>query len=216
MLVRRLTSTVCKNSECVCGALLLCSVYLLFCLQISDVQISLKIKLWAMYNEFCITWILCVISFHLSSLSDPKPLPKRALHIEQSRASSFKWEYPLLSLRSSSSFLHLLPRLPVTSIPPFIFPSRTRCRRQFPHKMWPIQFAFHLHILCRIFLCSLTVRVWYKYNILHSLICIFMTFSYLMPLWLHFGSIKCVMCVCIYVRMYGASSDVLLEGICAI
>ena len=28
----------------------------------------------------------------------PKPLPKRALHIVRSRASSFKWEYPLLSL----------------------------------------------------------------------------------------------------------------------
>ena len=47
----------------------------------------------------------------------PKPLPKRALHIVRSRASSFKWEYPLLSLRSSNSFLRLLPCLPVTSIP---------------------------------------------------------------------------------------------------
>jgi len=59
----------------------------------------------------------------------PKPLPKRALHIVRSRASSFKWEYPLLSLRSSNSFLRLLPCLPVTSIPPCIFPSVTRCRR---------------------------------------------------------------------------------------
>jgi len=46
-----------------------------------------------------------------------KPLPKRALHIVRSRASSFKWEYSLLSLRSSKSFLRLLPRLPVTSVP---------------------------------------------------------------------------------------------------
>jgi len=65
----------------------------------------------------------------------PKPLPKRALHIVRSRASSFKREYPLLSLRSSSSFLHLLPCLPVTSIPPCIFPSVTRCRRQFLRRM---------------------------------------------------------------------------------
>ena len=52
----------------------------------------------------------------------PKPLPKRALHIVRSRASSLKWEYPFLSLRSSSSFLRLLPRLPLTSIPllPFL------------------------------------------------------------------------------------------------
>jgi hypothetical protein len=47
----------------------------------------------------------------------PRPLPNRALHIVRSRDSSFKCEYPLISLRSSSSFLHFLPRLPVTSIP---------------------------------------------------------------------------------------------------
>ena len=86
----------------------------------------------------------------------PKPLPNRALHIVRSRASSFKCEFPLLSLRSSSSFLRFLPRRPVTSIPPFIFPSITRCRRQFLRKMWPIQLAFRLLISCRIFLCSLT------------------------------------------------------------
>jgi hypothetical protein len=55
----------------------------------------------------------------------PKPLPKRALNIVRSRASSFKWEYPPLSLRSSNSFLHLLPCLPVTSIPLCTFPSIT-------------------------------------------------------------------------------------------
>jgi len=71
----------------------------------------------------------------------PKPLPKRALHIVRSRAYSFKWEYPLLSLRSPNSFLRLLPCLPVTSIAPCIFSSITRCRRQFLRKMWPIQFA---------------------------------------------------------------------------
>ena len=87
----------------------------------------------------------------------PKPLPKRALHIVRSRASSFKWEFPLLSLRSSNSFLRLHPCLPVTSIPPCIFPSVTRCRRQFRRKMWPIQFAFRLRISCRIFLCSFTL-----------------------------------------------------------
>jgi len=48
----------------------------------------------------------------------PKPLPKRALPIMRSRASSFKLDYPLLSLRSSNSFLRLLPCLPVTSIRP--------------------------------------------------------------------------------------------------
>ena len=87
----------------------------------------------------------------------PKPLPKRFLHIVRSRASSFNWHYHLLSLRSSSSFLHLLPRLLITSICPFIFPSITCCRRQFLRKMWPIQLAFHFLISCRTFLCSLTL-----------------------------------------------------------
>jgi hypothetical protein len=59
--------------------------------------------------------------------TDPKFLPNRALHIVRSRASYFRWEYPVLSLRSSNSFLRLLPRLPVTAIPPFIFPSITCC-----------------------------------------------------------------------------------------
>jgi hypothetical protein len=78
----------------------------------------------------------------------PKSLPKQALRIVRSRASSFKWEYPLLSLRSSNSFLRLLPCLPVTFIPPCVFPSITRCKRQFLRKMWPIQFAFNLRISC--------------------------------------------------------------------
>ena len=69
----------------------------------------------------------------------PKPPPKRFLHIVRSRASSFKWYYPLLSLKSSNSFVRLLLRLLVTSISPFIFPSITCFRRQFLLKMWPTQ-----------------------------------------------------------------------------
>jgi hypothetical protein len=102
----------------------------------------------------------CSVSFiHLAVCltTGPKPLPKRAHHIVRSRASSFKWECPLLPLRSSSSFLRLLPRLPVTYILSFIFHSITRCRRQFLRKMWPIQLAFRLLISSRIFLCSFTV-----------------------------------------------------------
>ena len=98
----------------------------------------------------------------------PKPLPKRFLHIVRSRASSYNWQYPLLSLRSSSSFLRLLPRLLVTSICPFIFPSITCCRKQFLRKMWPIQLAFRFIISCRIlkivsvsiFLCWVMIGVY--------------------------------------------------------
>ena len=102
-------------------------------------------------------YIYIYIHLLLCLTTGPKPLPKPALHIVRFRASSLKWEYPLLSLRSSNSFLRLLHCLPVTSIPPCIFPSITRFRRQFLRKMWPIQFAFRLRIWCRIFLCSLTL-----------------------------------------------------------
>ena len=109
------------------------------------------------------TYIHSFIHLVVCLTTGPKPLPKPALHIVQSRVSSFKWEYSLLSLRSSSSVLRLIPRLPVTSIPPFIFPSITRCRRQSLRKIWPIQLpkrkhttiqlAFRFLISCRIFLC---------------------------------------------------------------
>ena len=108
----------------------------------------LKSQIWDIlpfiHSVFCLT-------------TGPKPPPKRFLHIVRSRTSSFKLEYPLPSLRSSSSFLRLLPRLLVTSISPFIFPSITCFRRQFLRKMWPIQLSFRFLISCRIFLCSLTL-----------------------------------------------------------
>ena len=111
----------------------------------TNIQIWLTVTITSfIHSVFCLT-------------TGPKPPLKRFLHIVRSRASSFKWEYPILSLRSSSSFLCLLPRLLVTSISPFIFPSITCFRRQILHKMWPIQLALHFLISCRIFLCSLTL-----------------------------------------------------------
>ena len=98
---------------------------------------NLRVILDFIHSVFCLT-------------TGPKPPPKRCLHIVRSRASSFKWEYPLLSLRSSSSFLRLLPRLLFTSISPFTFPSIICFRRQFLRKMWPIQWAFRFLISCRI------------------------------------------------------------------
>ena len=90
-------------------------------------------------------------------MTGTKPPPKRCLHMVRSRASSFKWEYPLLSSRSYSSFLRRLPRLLPTSISPFIFPSITCFRMQFLRKMCPIQLAFRFIISCKIFLWSLTL-----------------------------------------------------------
>jgi len=70
-------------------------------------------------------WDISFIHLVVCLTTGPKPLSKRVLHIVRSRASSFKWEYPLLSLRSSNSFLRLLPCLPVTYIPPCIFETFT-------------------------------------------------------------------------------------------
>ena len=109
------------------------TIDLLLCILIYDYLLDCLYSLYILvpggihqriYSAYFIHLVVCLTT-------GPKPLPKRALHLVRSRASSFKWEYPVLSLRSPSSFLCLFPRLPVTSIPPFIFPSITRCRRQF-------------------------------------------------------------------------------------
>ena len=64
-----------------------------------------------------ITYYIFLCHLVVCLTTGPKSPQKRALHIVRSRASSFNYEYPFLSLRQSSSFLRLLPRLPVTSIP---------------------------------------------------------------------------------------------------
>ena len=56
----------------------------------------------------------------------------------ESFPSSFSFQYPLLSLRSSSRFLRLLPCLSVTSIPPSLFSLIVSFRRQFLRKILPI------------------------------------------------------------------------------
>ena len=91
--------------------------------------------LWAPVSYY--TFVLYAARYiYLLWVLGPKPPPKRCLHIVRSRASSFKWEYPLLSLRSSSSFLRLLPRLLATSI--FIY-----------HIIYHNQIsAFYQHSLC--------------------------------------------------------------------
>ena len=108
---------------------------------------SIKFKI-IRCTQHCNSVSLNFIHLVVCLTTGPKPLPKPALHIVQSRASSFKWEYPLLSLRSSNSFIRLLPCLLVTSIPPCIFPSVTRCRRQFDAKCdqssSPSVYVFHV------------------------------------------------------------------------
>jgi hypothetical protein len=69
------------------------------------------------------------------------------LHTVQSSATSFKVQYPLVSSRSSSRCLRLLPLPPFTYILPSISHSTKCFRRQFLRKMRPIQsFFFLLHV----------------------------------------------------------------------
>ena len=61
----------------------------------------------------------------------PQTLTERVLHTLCSSDSSFNFQHPLISFRSSSSCLHLLPCLSITSIPPPISPSIMCFRSQF-------------------------------------------------------------------------------------
>ena len=75
-----------------------------------------------------------VIHFAVYLTTAPQPLPKRVFHGVLSTASSFNLQYPLFSLRSFSSCLHLLLRLVFTLF--FLtFPSTKCFSRQFLRKM---------------------------------------------------------------------------------
>jgi hypothetical protein len=97
-----------------------------------------------------IEWVVDSIVCHTIG---PYPIPKWVLHRVQYIASTCNFQSLLVSLRSSSSCLRLLPHLAITCI----FPSITCFRRQFLHKMWPIQLASLLFIVCRMFLSSFTL-----------------------------------------------------------
>ena len=57
-------------------------------------------RCWRVVSNILFIYIYIYSFIHsvVCLTTGPKPLPKRALHIVRSRASSFKWEYPLLSL----------------------------------------------------------------------------------------------------------------------
>ena len=68
--------------------------------------------------------------------------------------SSLKFQHLQNYLKiTHTSCLRLLPHLTV----PSSFPSITCFRKQFLHKMWPIQFVFLICNVCRIFPSSLTL-----------------------------------------------------------
>jgi len=117
---------------------------------LSNIQISTST--WGLTN-----FLRTIILIHTSrSLSYARPTASstRHLHRERSTASYFSLYYPILSLRSYSSRLRLLPRPSVTSIITSLVPSITCFRRQSESKMWTILLAFLRFIVCRIFLSS--------------------------------------------------------------
>jgi len=65
----------------------------------------------------------------------PQPLPKRLAHRVRSGTSRYNSKWLIVSFRSPSYCLHLLPRLPVTSTFLYILPSLKYFRRQFLRKM---------------------------------------------------------------------------------
>jgi len=89
----------------------------------------------------CIS-ILPFIHFVSCLTKGPQPLTKWVPRRVRSCPSSVNFHYLLFSLKSSGSFLRLLPRLPIACILPPIFPSVTCFRRHFLRTIWPIQLPF--------------------------------------------------------------------------
>ena len=80
-----------------------------------------------------------------------------SLHRVRPSVFSFNVQYPVISLKSSSSCLRLRSRLLVTSISFSILPQIMCFRRQFQRKVSPIQLAFLLFIVCTMFCSFLTL-----------------------------------------------------------
>ena len=114
---------------------------------------------WEVCNVCCkYLWPEFNVAHSFFSLSNDRSVAssKRVIHRVRSGASSFNFHYSVVSVKSSSSCLRLLPRPPVTCIP-FIFLTIMCFRRQFLCKMWSGQLAFLLFVVCRTFLSSSTL-----------------------------------------------------------
>ena len=102
---------------------------------------------------------MCVFIYSLCRLYYDRSLASFKVSFPQSASQCFPFTlyYPLVSLRSSSRCLHLLPCLLIISILPSIFPSITCSRRQFLCKKLPTQLTFLLFIVFGMFIFSLTL-----------------------------------------------------------
>jgi len=93
------------------------------------------------------------IHFVVCLTKSPQLLPQQVLHSVKSSAYSSYFQYPLIFWIAASSCLCFLLHLPIFFS---IFPTIKCCVRQFLGKMWPMQLAFLLFIVCRLFLSFLT------------------------------------------------------------
>jgi hypothetical protein len=103
--------------------------------------------------------VLCYILFIHSVvclLVGPQSIPKRVLHRVPSNSFSFNMQYTLISLRSFSSCLRFLPRLPAT-YPYLYFSFSNVFQKAVLRRLWQIQLAFLFNV-CRIFFSSLALR----------------------------------------------------------
>ena len=81
---------------------------------------------------------------------------ERVPHSVWFSASSFSFQYPLVSLKSSSICLRLLPHISIPSLLPSTFPSVTCFKKHFLRQNITNLLAFLLCIVCRIYLPFLT------------------------------------------------------------
>jgi hypothetical protein len=111
-------------------------------------------------NIYVAIWMQCFLKmgqysstpFILSDLWHNYSLYQSEFSIECNSASfPCNFQYPLFSLRPSSSWLCLLPHPPIISILPSIFLSITCFGKQFLCRMWPIQLASSFFNVCRLY-----------------------------------------------------------------
>jgi hypothetical protein len=87
----------------------------------------------------------------------PQTLQNPVLHTARSSASSFSFQYPLVSLKSYSSCLRILPCRLIASLLSSIFLSILRFIGQFLRTMRSIQIVLLIFIACRVFIYSWTL-----------------------------------------------------------
>jgi len=144
-----------EGVSCICA-----SNWFLFCLSvIRSFRYSTYLKRSTFCTQFVCSWCLAYSCMYISrSLSYDRSIASAKARSPQcgivlllpiSRILAFPEGHTV----AAYIFFLIFPSL--LSFPLF-FPSISCSRRQFLHKMWPIQWAFLIFIVCRMYRCSLT------------------------------------------------------------